>query len=187
MARCQAGPFPVKGEPISACPFRAASWVRPPGSGWPGMVAYRVTGDSSLAAPDRPGVLVPRLPLPALALAGAALACLGPVAARSSAGEGGFIGRETRELVEICAVRPGGARHPEARAFCHGYLTGAYSTLLADRPAGAPPLHCNLPAGRQEPIDRFVAWAQTRPDQLRAFPPNAFLRFMDETYACPGR
>jgi hypothetical protein len=83
----------------------------------------------------------------------------------------GFVGREAGELVEVCAVRPGAPHYLEARAFCHGYLTGAYSTLLADRPAGAPPLHCNLPASRQEPIDGFVAWVQARPDQLRAFPP----------------
>jgi hypothetical protein len=99
----------------------------------------------------------------------------------------GFVGRETRELVEICAVGPQAPQFPEARAFCHGYLTGAYSTVLADRPAGAPALHCNLPPSRQEPIDRFVAWARARPAQLAEFPPNAFLRFMDETYACPGR
>lgn len=130
---------------------------------------------------------MPKLTLRALGLIGVALAGLGLAAAQSSAGDDGFVGRETRELVEICAVRPGAARHLEARAFCHGYLTGAYSTLLADRPAGAAPLHCNLPASRQEPIDRFVAWSQARPDQLREFPPNAFLRFMDETYACPRR
>ncbi|MGK7868854.1 hypothetical protein [Falsiroseomonas sp. E2-1-a20] len=102
-----------------------------------------------------------------------------PLLAQTGPEAGGFVGRETREIVEICALRPGLAQYPGARAFCHGYLTGAYSTLLADRPAGAPPLHCNLPASRQEPIDRFVAWAQARPDQLRAFPPNAFLQFMD--------
>lgn len=110
-----------------------------------------------------------------------------PALAQTGTETRGFVGRETREIIEICAVRPGAAQYLEARAFCHGYLTGAYSTLLADRPAGAPPLHCNLPASRQEPIDRFVAWAQARPEQLRTFPPNAFVQFMDETYACPGR
>jgi hypothetical protein len=120
-------------------------------------------------------------------LLGAMLAGLPPAAGQTGPADGGFVGRETLEVVEICAVRPDAPRYVEARAFCHGYLTGAYSTLLADRPAGAPALHCNLPASRQEPIDRFVAWARARPAQLAEFPPNAFLRFMDETYACPRR
>lgn len=127
-----------------------------------------------------------RVALAGAFLAGAALSP-SPAAAQPGTEARGFVGRETREIVEICAVRPDTSRYLEARAFCHGYLTGAYSTLLADRPAGAPPLHCNLPASRQEPIDRFVAWAQARPEQLRAFPPNAFAQFMDETYACPRR
>ncbi len=110
-----------------------------------------------------------------------------PAALPATAQQGGFIGRETRELVAICGMPAAAAAHVEARAFCHGYLTGLYSTVLAMQPAGAAPLHCGLPQSRQEPVDRFVAWAQSRPADLAAFPPNAFLRFMDETYACPAR
>ncbi len=122
-----------------------------------------------------------------LTLMGIVAVLSSPLPAQAGPEGRGFAGRETRELVDVCAQTPGSPQHLEARAFCHGYLTGAYSTLLADRPASAPPLHCNLPASRQEPIDRFVAWARARPAQMQAFPPNAFLRFMDETYACPGR
>ena len=116
--------------------------------------------------------------------AGLALIAAMPAAAQQG---GGFVGRETRELVAVCAVPAGAPTHAEARAFCHGYLTGLYSTLLAMQPAGAAPMHCGLPQSRQEPVDRFVAWAHARPADLAAFPPNAFLRFMDETYACPAR
>lgn len=108
-------------------------------------------------------------------------------AAPATAQQGGFVGRDTRELVAVCGVKPEAPTHAEARAFCHGYLTGLYSTVLAMQPAGAAAPHCGLPQSRQEPIDRFVAWAQARPAELSAFPPNAFLRFMDETYACPAR
>lgn len=107
--------------------------------------------------------------------------------AQTSRAAPGFVGREAREIIEICNVSSASAQYVEARAFCHGYLTGAYSTMLADRPANAAPPHCNLPDSRQEPIDRFVAWAKSRPDMLREFPPNAFFRFMDETYACARR
>jgi len=100
---------------------------------------------------------------------------------------GGFVGRETRELVAICTVGSLEPGYVDARAFCHGYLTGAYSAVLAARPRGARTLHCNLPESRQEPIDRFIAWANARPAMLAEFPPNAFMRFMDETYACPRR
>ncbi len=117
-------------------------------------------------------------------MAGMALAVAMPATAQHG---GGFVGRETRELVSVCAVGPGASTHAEARAFCHGYLTGLYSTVLAMQPAGAAPMHCGLPQSRQEPIDRFVAWAQARPAEMASFPPNAFLRFMDETYACPSR
>lgn len=116
----------------------------------------------------------------------AGLALLAALPAASRQGEG-FVGREARELVAICAVPAGAPTHTEARAFCHGYLTGLYSTVLAMQPAGAAPMHCGLPQSRQEPVDRFVAWAQARSADLAAFPPNAFLRFMDETYACPTR
>jgi hypothetical protein len=98
-----------------------------------------------------------------------------------------FVGRETREIVAICSVRPGSPDFDDARAFCHGYLTGAYSAVVAQRPRDNRPMHCNLPATRQEGIDRFVAWANARPDRLAEFPPNALMRFMDETYACPRR
>ena len=39
---------------------------------------------------------------------------------------GGFVGRETRELVAICSVGSQDPGYFDARAFCHGYLTGAY-------------------------------------------------------------
>jgi hypothetical protein len=113
----------------------------------------------------------------------AALALPDPAAAQG----GGFVGRETREIVEICAVGREHARYEEARAFCHGYLTGLYSAVLAARAPNAPPLHCNLPQSRQEGVDRFVAWARGNPATLAEFPPNSFLRFMDATYACPRR
>lgn len=47
--------LPTKGTGTGGCPFWAVSWAPPPGSRSPAVVASGPSGDSSPAAPDRPG------------------------------------------------------------------------------------------------------------------------------------
>jgi hypothetical protein len=101
--------------------------------------------------------------------------------------ESAFEARTTAQLTELCATPRTDPAYPQAMQFCHGFAAGALSYHRAAQRPGSGPAFCNLPATRQEAVDRFVAWTRANPQFATANPANSLFRFLDANYPCAGR
>jgi hypothetical protein len=88
--------------------------------------------------------------------------------------------------VELCSTPPDPA-YAHARQFCHGFAASVLSYHRAAQRPGSGPSYRNLPANRQEAIDRFATSVQTNPGLASDNPANSLFRFLDANYRCPRR
>jgi hypothetical protein len=75
-----------------------------------------------------------------------------------------FVVETTRDLVKLCKASPGADLYNSARAFCLGYLEGAWSYHQA-LTAGAKfnAIACPGPeVTRDQAVDVFLAWAKKK-------------------------
>lgn len=88
-------------------------------------------------------------------------------------------------LVEICSVTQNDANFEKARAFCQGYLVGAYQYYNATveekerfvcSPNPTPPL--------PEVTNGFVAWSKKHPEFLKDRAIDTLFRYLGENYPC---
>lgn len=88
-------------------------------------------------------------------------------------------------LVEICGVSQDDPRYENARAFCRGYLVGAYHYYTAtveaeDRFVCSP----NPTPSLAEVTDGFVVWSKTHPEFLKDQAVDTLFRYLAENYPC---
>lgn len=99
-----------------------------------------------------------------------------------------FEAKTTRNLLNLCTVKPHDPRHEEAIHFCHGYLVGAYDFHMAetagDRKERMVCFPTTSPPSRNEAIAQFVAWAQAHPQYMNEMPVETEFRFLVETWPC---
>lgn len=118
-----------------------------------------------------------------IAAAGLAATAAAPLPARAVQ-EQAFEARTAGQLLELCSTPRSDPAYAQAMQFCHGFAAGALSYHRARARPGTGPQYCNLPATRQEAVDRFVAWARSNPQFLDENPANTLFRFLDANYAC---
>lgn len=111
-------------------------------------------------------------------------ALLGFATPTFAAEEQAFEARTTAQLVSLCSTRPTDPTYAQSLQFCNGFAAGALSYYRATQRPGAAPRYCGLPAGRQEAVNRFVAWAQANPRYSADNPVDTLFRFLDANYAC---
>ena len=88
-------------------------------------------------------------------------------------------------LVEICGVSKEDARHANAKAFCHGYLVGAYQYYNATvEPADRFVCSPNPTPSLNEVTDGFVAWSKTHPQYMQDRAADTLFRYLAENYPC---
>lgn len=88
-------------------------------------------------------------------------------------------------LVKICGVSSDDARYENAKAFCHGYLVGAYQYYVAtvdpkDRFVCSP----NPTPSLSEVADGFVAWTKIHPEFLKDQAADTLFRYLAGNYPC---
>lgn len=88
-------------------------------------------------------------------------------------------------LVEICSITQEDSQFEKARAFCQGYIVGAYQYYNAtveekDRfvcsPNPTPPL--------PDVTNGFVAWSKNHPEYLKERTIDTLFRYLVEKYPC---
>ncbi|MDR2549609.1 MAG: hypothetical protein LBD10_05335 [Desulfobulbus sp.] len=88
-------------------------------------------------------------------------------------------------LVDICGVSNQDPQHEKAKAFCHGYLVGAYQYYNAtveekDRFVCSSNQNLSL----SEVTNNFVAWAKRHPEYMKDQAADALFRYLGENYPC---
>ena len=89
----------------------------------------------------------------------------------------------TEKFISLCANTADSA----AQNFCHGFGQGVYETYLITRhPQKAPSFVCaqNSTLTRQQHIDNFMKWSETRPQFKQASAADTILRYLGETFPC---
>ena len=95
--------------------------------------------------------------------------------------------KTTRDLIDLCSAAPDDPLYPKAIHFCHGYLLGAYHYYAASTAGpNAAPIVCppeNRPS-RNETVQKFVEWAEARPQYWNELPVETEFRFLTEIWPC---
>ncbi|MGD9947867.1 MAG: Rap1a/Tai family immunity protein [Desulfobulbus sp.] len=88
-------------------------------------------------------------------------------------------------IVDICSVPLDDPRHDNAKAFCHGYLVGAYQYYDATVPAVERFVCAPEPTPSLSDVtDGFVVWAKAHPQYMQERAADALFRYLAENYPC---
>ncbi|MEI6837302.1 MAG: Rap1a/Tai family immunity protein [Alcaligenaceae bacterium] len=112
-----------------------------------------------------------------------ALLCLAIASATCAAQQAPVASTTTEKFVGLCANTSDSA----AQNFCHGFGQGVYETYLISRhPKTAPNFVCaqNSTLTRQQHIDNFMKWSESRPQFKQASAADTILRYLGETFPC---
>nr|WP_321466106.1 Rap1a/Tai family immunity protein [uncultured Desulfobulbus sp.] len=88
-------------------------------------------------------------------------------------------------LAEICGLSAEDARAVNAKAFCRGYLVGAYQYYDATiDPAKRFVCSPKPTPSLDEVTDGFVAWSKTHPQYMQDRAADTLFRYLAENYPC---
>jgi hypothetical protein len=99
-----------------------------------------------------------------------------------------FLVTNTQDLVDICSTAQDDPLYPEAIAFCHGFVVGAYQYHVALFGVGkSHSVVCltDPKPTRVQAIERFLAWTKAHPEYGKEKPAESLTKFMVETWPCP--
>lgn len=95
--------------------------------------------------------------------------------------------KNTQSLLNLCTASSNDPLYKEAVNFCHGYLVGAFHfyKALHSGPEGMK-LVCfpDPPPTRNEAINQFIVWAESRSEHMNEAPVETEFRFLSETWPC---
>jgi hypothetical protein len=116
-----------------------------------------------------------------------ALAML-PATAPAATTQDNFLLRTAGDLVAVCSPVPDDPLMAAAVGFCEGFAVGVYRTLEATQAGFRAKLFCMPTPGpaRSQAIASFVTWVQANPAVASGEPADAILRYLEQTYPCPG-
>jgi len=95
--------------------------------------------------------------------------------------------RTAADLVALCGTDPSAPDYPQAIAFCHGYVVGAYAYYSASAAADPNLRFVCLPnpaPARSQAIADYLAWIKTRPNETAAPAIDSVFRYLGEHYPC---
>ncbi len=109
-----------------------------------------------------------------------------PMASHSATSED-FKVQTAQELVDLCSVPQGDPMYEAARAFCYGFIAGAYQyDQSIHAGADSKPLICltDPKPTRAEAAAMFIRWAKDNSQYLTERPVDTLFRFGVATWPC---